>query len=52
MLQACPGALIFIGNGPSAALHNAAYDFDDAAIPFGIAYWANIVEAAPGIGEE
>ncbi|PTE06343.1 M20 aminoacylase family protein [Mesorhizobium helmanticense] len=52
MLQARPGALIFLGNGDSAAVHNAAYDFDDAAIPFGIAYWANIVEAALGVGNE
>ncbi|MER8627906.1 amidohydrolase [Mesorhizobium sp. M1143] len=51
MLQVRPGALIFIGNGPSAALHNAAYDFDDAAIPYGIAYWVNVVEAALGIGQ-
>ncbi|MGX9148290.1 amidohydrolase [Mesorhizobium sp. 128a] len=50
MLQARPGALIFIGNGLSAALHNAAYDFDDAAIPYGIAYWVNLVEAALGGG--
>ncbi|WP_192250119.1 M20 aminoacylase family protein [Mesorhizobium caraganae] len=52
MLQARPGALIFLGNGPSAALHNAAYDFDDAAIPYGLAYWANVVEAAHGIGTD
>ncbi|RUX07941.1 amidohydrolase [Mesorhizobium sp. M8A.F.Ca.ET.023.01.1.1] len=48
MLQARPGALIFIGNGPSAALHNGAYDFDDHAIPYGVAYWVNVVEAALG----
>ncbi|RWD23169.1 MAG: amidohydrolase [Mesorhizobium sp.] len=51
MLQARPGALIFLGNGPSAAVHNAAYDFDDAAIPYGVAFWANVVEAALGIDE-
>ncbi|MGX7877111.1 M20 aminoacylase family protein [Mesorhizobium sp. ORM6] len=51
MLQARPGALIFIGNGPSAAVHNATYDFDDAAIPYGVAYWVNVVDAALGIGE-
>lgn len=44
MLQTRPGALVFIGNGPSAALHNAAYDFDDAAIPYGVAYWVNVVD--------
>jgi hippurate hydrolase len=48
MLQARPGALIFIGNGPSTALHNAGYDFDDAVIPYGMAYWVNVVDAALG----
>ncbi|UCI31895.1 M20 aminoacylase family protein [Mesorhizobium sp. B4-1-4] len=44
MLEARPGALINIGNGPSAPLHNAAYDFEDEAIPYGIGYWVNVVE--------
>jgi amidohydrolase len=44
MLQARPGAFIFAGNGSSAGLHNAAYDFDDEAIPYGIGYWVNLVE--------
>ena len=46
MLEARPGAFIFIGNGESAGLHNPAYDFDDAAIPHGIAYWQHLVETA------
>ncbi|RUW08326.1 M20/M25/M40 family metallo-hydrolase, partial [Mesorhizobium sp. M1A.F.Ca.IN.020.06.1.1] len=48
MLNARPGALIFLGNGDSAPVHNAAYDFNDDAIPFGIAYWVNVVEQALG----
>ncbi|MHC2303296.1 M20 aminoacylase family protein [Rhizobium mongolense] len=44
MAQARPGAYILIGNGQTAALHNAAYDFNDDAIPYGIAYWINLVE--------
>ena len=44
-----PGAFIFIGNGDSAGLHNASYDFADAALPFGISYWVRLVEMAqPG----
>ncbi len=39
MLEARPGAYIFIGNGDSAGLHHPAYDFNDAIIPTGIAYW-------------
>jgi amidohydrolase len=46
MLEARPGAFIFIGNGDSAGLHHPAYDFDDKAIPVGISYWARLVETA------
>ena len=46
MLVARPGAFIFIGNGDSAGLHNAAYDFNDAAIPAGVSYWVRLVETA------
>ncbi|CAH2394349.1 M20 aminoacylase family protein [Mesorhizobium ventifaucium] len=44
MLEARPGAIIYIGNGPTAALHNPAYDFDDEVLPYGIGYWVNLVE--------
>jgi amidohydrolase len=50
MLEACPGNMIFIGNGDSAGLHHPAYDFNDAAIPHGISYWARLVEAAMPVG--
>ena len=46
MLEARPGAFIFIGNGDSAGLHHPAYDFDDAAIPAGVSFWARLVETA------
>jgi hippurate hydrolase len=46
MLEARPGAFIFVGNGDSAKLHNASYDFNDAALPFGMSYWAELVETA------
>jgi len=44
--RAVPGAYVFIGNGGSAPLHNAGYDFNDAAAPLGVAYWARLVEKA------
>lgn len=44
MLEARPGAIIYIGNGPTAALHNPAYDFNDEALPYGVGYWVNLVE--------
>ena len=46
MLQARPGAFIFLGNGDSASLHNPAYDFNDAVIPAGVRYWVTLAEAA------
>ena len=44
MLEARPGAFIFVGNGDSSGLHHPAYDFNDEAIPFGASYWAKLAE--------
>jgi len=44
MLEARPGAFIFIGNGDSAGLHHPAYDFSDEAIPYGVSYWVRLAE--------
>lgn len=46
MLEARPGAFIFLGNGDSAGLHHPAYNFNDEAIPVGVSYWARLVETA------
>ena len=46
MLEACPGNMILIGNGDTAGLHHPAYDFNDAAIPYGVSYWARLIETA------
>ena len=40
LLTHVPGNYMMIGNGDSAALHNAQYDFNDAALPFGVEYFA------------
>jgi amidohydrolase len=43
MLEACPGAYAWIGTDGSQRslpLHNPGYDFNDAALPIGAAYWA------------
>ena len=56
MLQAMPGAYVFIGNGEGAhrhsghgmgpcMLHNPSYDFNDALIPLGATYWVRLAEA-------
>lgn len=46
-LQVVPGAFMFIGNGEAGSpggvpLHNAAYDFNDAVLPVGARYFAEI----------
>jgi amidohydrolase len=46
MLEARPGAFIFIGNGDSAMLHHPAYDFNDEVLPYGMSYWIELVETA------
>ncbi len=57
MLQARPGAYLFLGNGSAGGdhrapghgagpctLHNASYDFNDDLIPIGASYWVHLVE--------
>jgi hippurate hydrolase len=45
MMEAVPGAHIFVGNGEaSAAVHNDQYDFNDDVIPYGVALYGRIVE--------
>jgi amidohydrolase len=46
MLEARPGAFIFVGIGNTAGLHHPAYNFNDDAIPTGVSYWARLVETA------
>ena len=44
MLNERPGAYIFLGNGDTAMVHHPAYNFDDAAIPFGASWYAEMAE--------
>lgn len=49
MLEQCPGSYMLIGNGHdgavgSCAVHNPAYDFNDANIVPGAAYWTLLAE--------
>jgi amidohydrolase len=55
MMQVRPGAFMRIGNGIAPdgsfnAPHTPKYDFNDAIIPDGIAYWTNIVRHELGGG--
>ncbi|WP_315782493.1 MULTISPECIES: M20 aminoacylase family protein [unclassified Bradyrhizobium] len=44
MLEARPGAFIFVGNGDSAGLHHPAYNFNDEAIVYGTSFFIKVVE--------
>jgi amidohydrolase len=47
MLEARPGAMLWIGNGPGEGgclLHNARYDFNDAALPVGVSFFVRLAE--------
>jgi len=47
MLQAVPGAMVWLGNGPGEGgcyLHNAKYDFNDSALPYGVSFFVRLAE--------
>ena len=44
MLEARPGAFMFLGNGDTAMCHHPAYVFDDEAIPAGSSWFVELVE--------
>jgi len=48
MLQARPGAYVFLGNGPSSELHSDTYNFNDEIIPVGVSFFVKLVEGASG----
>ena len=46
MLQARPGCYVWLGSGDGVRpLHSAGYDFNDAVLPVGAAYWVRLVES-------
>ncbi|MBI1217511.1 MAG: amidohydrolase [Rhodobacteraceae bacterium] len=46
MLEARPGAYLFLGTGPGAGLHHPKFDFNDEAAPIGASFFARLVERA------
>ncbi|MCI4664934.1 MAG: M20 family metallopeptidase [Neomegalonema sp.] len=46
LAQQTPGCFVFVGNGDSASLHHPKFDFNDAAIPYGVAYWERLAQSA------
>ncbi|WP_170348952.1 M20 aminoacylase family protein [Ruegeria atlantica] len=50
MLQARPGAYLFLGQGEGAGLHHPKYNFNDEIAPVGASFFARIVEKAQPLG--
>jgi len=45
LLGHVPGNFMNIGNGDTAPLHNPSYDFNDAALPYGVSYFVQVVRS-------
>lgn len=53
MMEKKPGAFVFLGNGTAPdgsfhTVHTPKYDFNDAIIPLGAAYWVSLVKTQLG----
>ena len=46
MLEARPGAYLFLGAGEGAGLHHPKYDFNDDVAPVGASFFVRLVETA------
>jgi amidohydrolase len=44
MLEARPGAYLFLGQGDTAVCHHPAYDFNDEIAPVGASFFARLIE--------
>ncbi|MGI1661293.1 M20 aminoacylase family protein [Palleronia sp. KMU-117] len=50
MLEARPGAYLFIGQGDGPFCHHPKYDFNDEIAPIGASFFARLVERAQPVG--
>lgn len=50
MLNARPGAYLFLGQGEGPFCHHPAYDFNDEIAPIGASFFARLVERAQPLG--
>ena len=46
MLEARPGAYLFLGQGDGPVCHHPAYDFNDEIAPVGASFFARLIETA------
>jgi len=44
MLEARPGAFVFLGMGDCNECHHPAYRFNDAILGYGASYWVRLIE--------
>ena len=51
MLEARPGAYLFVGQGDTPMCHHPAYDFNDEIAAVGASLFARIVERAQPVGQ-
>ncbi|MEO0939773.1 MAG: M20 aminoacylase family protein [Pseudomonadota bacterium] len=50
MLEARPGAYMFLGQGEGPMLHTPQYNFNDAVAPIGASFFARLVETRQPVG--
>ena len=50
MLEARPGAYVFLGQGDSPMCHHPMYNFNDEIAPIGASFFARLVERAQPVG--
>ncbi len=46
LLEARPGAFLYLGTGPGPGLHSATFDFNDEVAPIGSSFFVRLVERA------
>ncbi|HBT00640.1 MAG TPA: amidohydrolase, partial [Citreicella sp.] len=44
MLEARPGAFVYLGQGVGASVHHPKFDFNDEAAPLGASYFVKLIE--------
>ena len=50
MLEARPGAFLFLGQGVGPSVHHPKFDFNDAAAPYGASFFARLIERHHPVG--
>ncbi|SNR42161.1 M20 aminoacylase family protein [Puniceibacterium sediminis] len=51
MLNARPGAFLFLGQGIGPSVHHPKFDFNDEAAPYGASFFVRLIEARQPLGQ-